>query len=181
MNRKIIMFGIALILLTGFGSAAGTISGYVYDVNTGDPLEAAEVVIVGETSTFTDATGYYELVYQTPDRYLINVNASGYVTYSGYRDVSGNPTYIYKLYPESAEMPRPDFVEYVAIELGFIMALNYVKRRNACYLLGMSAGMFFIYQIQIGIATSLQVFHIGFTAIYCFVAAATTLTLKVGD
>ena len=76
----------------------GTISGFVYDQVTSQPIQGAAVTIVEANKTvYTDANGFFQA--QVPaGTYTLNVTASGYYPYTTSVSVGENETVVVNIY-----------------------------------------------------------------------------------
>ncbi len=83
--RKFLPFLVAAFLLcTGqvFGGTTGKIAGRVTDAETGEPLPAVNVIVVGTNrGAATDINGYYVILNMPPGKYTLKASYIGYAPY----------------------------------------------------------------------------------------------------
>ncbi|PID28456.1 MAG: hypothetical protein CSB55_04695 [Candidatus Cloacimonadota bacterium] len=67
--------------VTGTTSSLASLSGTVTDVNTGNPVEGANVSVVGFSNALTDMNGYYQINSIVPGNYSVTITCGGYYDY----------------------------------------------------------------------------------------------------
>ena len=100
-----------IILLTAsplFAQSTGTLTGYVSDAKTGEPLVGASVLLEGTTrGASTDANGYYRINNIPAQTYNLTVSYVGYQSVTKYNIVvrsGGNPDVNVELAPSVEEL-----------------------------------------------------------------------------
>lgn len=81
--RKIFLAAILLLLISAYGTKAqtGTVRGFVYEKETGEPLLFTAVYLKGTTyGITTDENGYYSITKIPPGDYVLTVTLMGYDT-----------------------------------------------------------------------------------------------------
>jgi len=80
-------------------SQSGTIRGYVYDKNSGEPVGFANVLLEGTTKgTSTDINGFYNLAGIEPGTYMLRVSFLGFTSDSASMEVRPNSVLSHNMY-----------------------------------------------------------------------------------
>ncbi len=74
------LFFSAIIFLTAGEGASATLSGFVLDATSGEPLPVANIWVEGGSGTFSNKDGYFVLPRMLPGAYTVMVSYIGYKT-----------------------------------------------------------------------------------------------------
>ena len=87
-------------------TGTNTIEGYVYDYNTGNPIEGAYVSLSGRARSFTktDSNGYFRFTSIADGTYSLLITKSGYADVSDTISVSGGKTVTRQYYMQPSEV-----------------------------------------------------------------------------
>jgi hypothetical protein len=82
-HMRILLFALFIALQTVAMAQSGTIRGFVYDRESGEPIIFTNVFLKGtQQGASTDVNGYYSITKITPGDYTVLVTALGYDTAS---------------------------------------------------------------------------------------------------
>ncbi len=108
MKKHFLIFFLLLLAPFGFSQNTATLTGYVRDARTGEPLTGAELVIEGTTlGSVADLDGYFVIKDVPAQSYNIKASFIGYLSQTKFNVVvrtGGNPDLIFVLTENTSEL-----------------------------------------------------------------------------